>query len=429
MDEKEKAGTGIERKDLIDLKEPVVVYENDLKKSNLLIGAKYRASLMELRITYAGLYALQEGNFDLRPDGMYVTFNGAQLIKMIGLKGNSLYSTLEATAKMMMGRTIGWSNPETREFEYATLIDYAQYKEGSSFVIRFNSSLKNLVLDIKKDFTPLNRSLMMQFKSAYSFRLYELLKKQCYYPKGYKGRRDNVFKTTMGLSELKFEMGVANAAADEVKKVLQKNSSNPDYDKALEKSPEKIKSYGIWQNFKMRCLEPAVKEINEISDIYVTYETERNGRGGKITTVTFIVYLEGAQAEDSDVIPVYVDEDGNVRQNLDDNQKFIIWSMVANEFEMISLQFTDIQAICDAAEYDMERIKNAAACFKSCKSKISNPVGWIVSCIKKGGYDQAEEYIPESKPKAKKTGFSNFDERKYDYDELETLLLNSVPQS
>ena len=410
-------------------------YENDLKKSNLLIGAKYKATLSELKITYAGLYALQSGEYEDTPDGLIVRFNGAQLKTLLNVKGNHIYDVLDDVAKSMTNRNMGWSDPETKTFDYMAIVTRARY-ENSALSIHFNKGMKEYLLDLKSDFTTLNKITMMSFSSTYSFRLYELLKKQCFYPKMYKGERTNLFTITIGLSELKFDMGVANADAVEVKTSLM-GVKNPDYDKALTRSREKIKSYAVWNNFKNRCLEKTIDEINAISDIFVKYEPIRKGRGGKVCAVEFTIQLKTEDhtenmcapqsPENSEAIPVN-DETVVESKVLTDNDKFPIWTEVAQILSAEGVQFTDVQAICEEAKYDVEKIRNAYEMMKTSKTKIEKVTGWLIACIRKE-YSQPVSYTPSVKPEkkrsTKKNQFTDFNQREYDYDELERMLLNS----
>lgn len=391
----------------------VVPYETDLKKSNLLIGAKYKASLTELRITYASLYSIQTGKYREEPDGLVVEFNGSDLKKLLNVKGNGIYEALEPIANTMATRSMGWSDPESHEFEYISLITKASYK-NSIFTVKFNNEMKNLIVNLQTDFTTLNRITMMNFSSTYSFRLYELLKKQCYYPRNYKGKRDNVFKVNIGLSELKFEMGVANADLDVVKKILTAGGTTPDYDKALEKSPEKIKSYNVWTNFKARCLDKAIGEINGETDIFIKYEPQRKGKGGKVYAIEFTVFLDGAEKANTEelAIPVSMDKQGNISVQLSDNEKFPIWAETMSIFATSKIQFTDAQAICDIANYDMNVIKRAKSMLDLQKGKIENVTGWVISCIR-DNYEATE-----------KKAFSNFDERENKWDDLEKRLIS-----
>ena len=75
----------------------------------------------------------------------------------------------------------------------------------------------------------------------------------------------------------------------------------------------------------------------------------------------------------------------------------------------------DAILLLEHAKNDLEKVKAAYdAAMK--RRGIRNWMGWVMSALD-GDWD--------IKPVRKKTGFSNFQEREYDYDKLEQDLLNS----
>ena len=406
----------------------MVPYRNEnLMKSNLLIGAKYKASLNELRMTYTALYAIQNGDYREEADGIYVTFSGSEIKRLIGSRGNGIYDALKSVAQGMTSRSMGYSNPETNEFDYITLITRATYK-GGVFQVKFNSDVKRYILNLKGDFTNLNRLTMMSFQSAYSFRLYELLKKQCYYPKSYTGPRNNIFEIKINLAELKFEMGVANAELESVKKIL--TGETPDYEKALEKaemSPDHISSYSQWNSFKKRCLNIAVEEISEPgkTDLHVEYSTEQSGRGGKVTAVIFIVTLKQNQnkhqdADNSNVIDVDQLQRESVCK-LSDSERKSFHVMVLNELDNEDLSMKDARIISETAAYDMDRIKKAVKVAQASSTDIKNYVGFLIKAIE-DDYEEPVMVKGSGKSQRGSSKFNNFPQRSYDYDALERKL-------
>ena len=63
-----------------------------------------------------------------------------------------------------------------------------------------------------------------------------------------------------------------------------------------------------------------------------------------------------------------------------------------------------------------QKIESAYNIFSKQKN-ISNPTGWMISCIE-NGYQNAWDV------NEKQEGFHNFHERKYNYEQLEQELLN-----
>ena len=196
--------------------ETMTIEPNEFSKSNFLISSKYRSSLLENQIMAISLSRIQT-------DGIlvYAEIKASELKKMLNITGGSFYAKLDKTANMMTGKTIGFTDPDNEEFEYHAVVTSAKYKRGT-FRVEFNHNLKNMISDIKNNFTRLSLPILMQFKTVYGFRLYEVLKSRLY-------KGDMI---VIRLSELRFLLGVANAELENVKSILRGNK-NPDYDKAL----------------------------------------------------------------------------------------------------------------------------------------------------------------------------------------------------
>ena len=388
--------------------------QENLMKSNYFIGNKYKASLNENKITYIAMLKIQNKDYEEQDDGIYVSLTASELREQLKNTSGSFYSSLKSVANEMTGNNMGIADDENERFEFITLINKATYENGI-LTIRFANDLKSNLINIKKNFTNLPAEVVLKFKNKYSFPLYQLLKSQCYYPASYKGARDNVFAVTIGLSELKLDMGVVNSQIDVVKKILLNGKgTRADYDKAIEASPEKM--FDRWADFDRRALKPAVKEINEKSDIYVEYKKKVAGRGGKTRDVDFTVWLD-KDKKDLEVDTVSLEE-GEIKSNLSDADKFARTLEIAEILRKynIELSYLDIVSIAEAGVYNIENIETACKVLKNTSSSVDNEVGFLITAIKKG-------FEPSEKRKNK---FNNFESRDYNMSELEELLLNKA---
>lgn len=388
--------------------------QNDLfSKSNSLISSKYKASLLEQKLLNIVLARLQQKNYIDKgeADGLVCEIRAKELKEMLGVTGGSFYAQLKPAAAAMTSRIIGFVNDEIESFKYISLITSAEYKDGI-FTVKFNHELKKY-LNPKTQFTMLELPVILKYRSLYSLRLHEILLSKCY-----KKKRVGVTKYTsketdgrhyrveISLSELKLSLGVVNAESYAVQRILN-GSSAPDYDKAVEKASEK--SFNTWYDFKKKVIEVAVKELNEVDNgITVSYEPMKAGKGGKVYGITFYVELiekksEKEQAENDDKL-----------HQLNEDEQFEVQFQVKTMIKE-SLTFKDIKAICDTAEYDIEKIKTAYRVAES-SGNITNLVGFMVKAIKEG----------YSAPVRKKTKnkFNNFPQRDYDYDKLEKQLMS-----
>lgn len=120
------------------------------------------------------------------------------------------------------------------------------YKDTGNIELEFHQILKPYLLELSDRFyTSYELKNVFSFKSAYSIRLYELLKSL---------------------------------------------SNNESWSFTVESLKEYLncqEKYSVFKDFKKRVLEPCVIEINQYSDLLVTYATEKNGR--KIAKVIFSI--------------------------------------------------------------------------------------------------------------------------------------------
>ena len=407
------------KKELVD--EVVIPYQNAvLRKSNKLIGMKYQASTLENQITYLAMLKIQHKEREIKPDGIYVNIKAAEIKKEIGTDSGSFYQRLKEVANEMTGNNYGIVDDEHEKFEFVTLINKASYEDGV-FSIRFASEMKDNLINIGI-YTPLPKKIVMELKKRYSFPLYQLLKSQCYYPSDYKGRRDYVFLVSIGLSELKLEMGVVNINAfPSVKNALLNGTGRTeDYDAAVAKSPDQ--KFKTWSSFELQCLRPTVEEINDKSDIYVEYKPKRSGRGGKIYAVDFTVWLNGADKSKT-VNSVYIDNNGNLKTNLSEIEKFMFYSEGAALFKEYGLTPEDAIKLAEETNFNMDVLYKTKELLDKQKN-IENVMGWIITCIREEFYKNTKN-IENKGTKSPKNKFNDISSREYDFDELEKQLIQN----
>lgn len=334
-----------------------------LYKANMLIGAKYRATLQELRVTYAALFAIQAGAYEEKPDGIYVTMKAGELRTLVNGNGGSFYKQLAPVAQSMTSRSMGIIDSETESFDFISLITRATYKDGV-FTCVFNNALKNYIVSLKRDYTSLPKKYIMLLDTSYAFRLYELLRKSCYYMKSYNGEKTGSFEFEISLAELKLDLGVVNSALDSVQRELR-DAKQPNYERAVEASPEKL--YNTWSSFKQGCLDKAIAEINKKTDISVSYTTQRSGKGGKVYSLLFQIYFSALDEHKAEPV-------------VDPSSKFDFYARVSKAFPMLS--YDDVLKISDKLEYNIERLDEISKLYQS--QNVTNPMGWLSSCIREG---------------------------------------------
>jgi plasmid replication initiation protein len=352
---------------LKEKKESITIIDNDnYSKPNFLISAKYKSSLMANKVLAISLSRLQEAA-DSR-DGVLVSdIKASEIKKLVGGNKGSFYKLLEKTAREMTGRTIGISDPESHMFAYTAVITQAVYAKGV-FRIEYNRHLTKYLKEIKRNFTRLKLSVMLTFQNVYAFRLYEILKSEAY-PRIFQQRGSNIYIKRFSIAELRFLLGVANAELNVVQNILN-DKKNPDYEKAYQKTPEKVMD--TWSDLKRYALDPAVKEINQISDIFVEYITSRSGYGGKIDHVEFKIVLISEEEENLEQV------DNEIEILSEDDA-------IDQTYELFegALKMKDVRRIVKEAECNFEKIKSAYEVFHS-QQNINNITGFMIKAIQEG---------------------------------------------
>lgn len=381
------------------MEQSVPFEEIEYKKSNFLISAKYKSSLLENKILAVSLTKVRKDE-----NGQLIsTVTAAELKKYMKKTNGSFYDQLYSCADNLTNRQIVMEDRENNKFMILNIVQTALYDNGK-FTIKYNSDLERYLYGLQQNFTKLSLPVMMSFKSVYSFRLYELLKSKAYYPKD-KKKSGNLFRITFSVSELKLDLGAVNSSYDRVQRVLK--SSSPDYDKAVEAAREK--TFARWGDFKDRVIDVAVKEINSLPEacMNVSYELGKSGRGGKVYEVAFIVKLTNGLSQLVEPEVIFRDvvmADMEIVEQID--------SLLEDE----DVRLKDIKAIAIAAENDFNRVINAYDIYKKQKVKAVNFTGWMIAAIQ-SGYKASKKYSG--------SGFHDFEQNEYDFDQLEMELISN----
>ena len=331
--------------------------------------------------------------------------SAAELRQIFGDETGSLYGRLDTVAKKLTGRVVGMSDPDNKIFHYTAIVIEADYQDGI-FTIYFNPSLQDQIVNIEKKFTLLSLPILMSFNSVYSFRLYELLKSTAFKDNhNCQTNIDGSFDFTMSLSELKLELGVVDANCDAVKMILDRKS-DPDYDKAVEAAPEK--RLKVWSDFRKRALDVAVNEINEKTDIKISYIPKKSGKGGKIYGLDFNVMYKNDEEQAPSILP---------KENKIDRSELVVELMDLIEEKITS---KDAKSILSAAGDDLELIRAKYSIAKQ-SGEIKNITAWMIKAIK----DDYQPPVEKNNTLRKKRPFSATNDRKYDFDEIEKILVNN----
>ena len=344
------------------------------RKANTLINSKGRSTLLVQK-----LFAVSIAKAEHNPDDNTLEANiyGTDLKKIFGVKGGSFYEHIKSAIEPAKNKPsildwrIIYSNDETQEIEAINVITDASFKNGV-LNVRYNNKITPYLTNLQSNYTVLSLAEAVQLNSVYSFRLYEILKAEMDRQRAIT-KRPGPYYVQYHLTDLKLRLGIIDSQADpEIISALKKG--NPDYDK-IEKQADKLDGAGklkTFGNFKKFALDKAQKELNETTSIWFDYEPVKAGRGGKVVNIRFIIDVN-PKVKKSDI----VEEKANKTTVIDSME---VMDQIQDIIDQ-KIKFSEIRAIAEVADYDIDKVKAAYELSKKSKN-IDNFVGWMISAIK-----------------------------------------------
>lgn len=216
-------------------------------QSNKLTEARYFLTIGEQKIILLLISMISPEDTDFKNYEMKVS----EFSDVMGLSSKSIYERMDDTLDKLMSRVI--HIPEKRGFLKIGWVSSARYIEGEGVIqLSFDKELKPYLLQLKEQFTKYNLFTVTSFKSAYSVRIYMLLKQY-----------ESIGKREFELDEFKEILGIEGKSYDNFKSFRQwvLNQAKKEFE-------TKNKATGAYQ-----------------SDITFDLETIRTGR--KITRLRF----------------------------------------------------------------------------------------------------------------------------------------------
>ncbi|MDD6551622.1 MAG: replication initiation protein [Lachnospiraceae bacterium] len=367
------------------MKLPQEADQQRVYKGREIITAKYKASLLENKLTSIALSRLS-----MEGDTPVATLYPSEIRKLLGRQSDTnIYKKLISTAKTMTGHQMVIED-DKGNFEVLAMITNARYENGV-FTVTFNKVIAPYIINIKGNYTSYSLANVLRFKCDYSFRIYELIKSEAWHLK--KGDMDDYYVKEYGLSELKCMIGVVNMDEARVKRAKQNGAS---WDKIVEIANEK--SFNEWGDFRRRVLERAKKELAEQCDVKFDYDPVAAGRGGKIVAVKFIIRWNNPGEKVREAISAkkkQVEETNNQYEEMTlTNLSGQMEALVGHN----GLSEADIRVFLKEALHDEKEVLRAVDMADRQTGPLTNYTGWIISCIREH-YDEPQMVIDGSKEK------------------------------
>lgn len=211
-----------------------------VRQSNELIEASYKiASVGEGRLMRMLIAQISPSDEDFRTYRISV----ADFASFFNIKHNSVHEQIELAARALREREV--LIRKGKSWFSTGWLSSAEYIEGTGYVeVSIHARLKPYLIGLKSYFTQYELENIVNFKSGYAMRLFELLKKE-----QFKAGGGGYFQRSFEYDELRELLGIEK------------------------------KEYAFFKDFRVKCIDAAVKEINLNPDIFILkVELKKTGR-------------------------------------------------------------------------------------------------------------------------------------------------------
>ncbi|MDM8313572.1 MAG: replication initiation protein [Actinomyces sp.] len=333
------------------------------KSNYFIMNSSYDLSLEEQKLILTLASMVQPEDEEFKP---YI-FKISDFMELLGVENQAKYTEIPKITKELMKKV--FEIEEGNRLIQTAWLSGAIYEKGTGYVtLKFNPDLKPYMLKLNTMFTQYKLANILSMKSKYSPRIYEILK--C-----------NEFK----------RQGYIEIEVEELRKLLKADNIYP-----------------LYADFKRKIIFQTQKELKKISDISFDFEEIKTGR--KVTALRFYIHQNRIKSINNTMIieevSATVSED--IELEREDINKIIYMMKAENIKELDAIK------IYKAANGDINKIQEKYNLSKSMPG-IKNIVGWMIKAI--------QEDYHAIKGKGKIDNFNNFEQRQYDFEDLERKLL------
>ena len=212
------------------------------KSNEMIRRARYDLTITELKLLAYIISKIKPTDTELQE--YRISVNDFCQVCGVDPKNGKNYVRIKAILKGLSDKSFWIKDADGHE----TLVRWLQkariYRGSGKIEVKLDEDMQRFVIGLFENFTQYELISTLPMKSAYSFRLYELLKSY-----SYKGG------CTIRIEDLKQSMGAEH--------------------------------FTDYRDFRRRALEMAIREINTFTDIEVSWEPETFGR--KVEKITFSI--------------------------------------------------------------------------------------------------------------------------------------------
>lgn len=360
--------------------------------SNTLIRTRERTSMLESKIEVLAIHHMAknvmlkekkdiQGNLYLIK---YVELSAIEIKKLMGKDYGEIYSDIYRAAMALKEKLYIYEDRDAKIFVMKSMYEDVSYKNGI-LCIEFNPDMEEYYTNLKENYTKLSLPIFFSFHKNGGLQLYKLLKSFAYnlpeidlsivqedLPR---------YAIYFDLTELKMVLGYIDISQEKLRK--EGNKKKPDFEKMARE--EINPQYRRWSDFSTRVITPGVKEVNEISDIYIAdMKKKLTGKGGKVTGLTFFIQHNKNFYSNKKSKKTGEHTKKSNSKSISANVDFYDFIDEIRNIISCDLKTKDFVAIAEAAEYNLEKVKNANEIMKKYPAKINNISGFLITAIQNG---------------------------------------------
>jgi len=234
--------------------------EKYIVKSNALVEARYRLGIQEIHVVFWLLQQIRPEDEDFKPHKLKIS----EFSEMVGVRPEGQYKELRNVTKRLIQRAMEIYEPEKKEHVQVSWLSSARYQHTKGYVVlEFSPHLKPYLLQLKSHFTRIEAADILELRSVYSVRIFELLLQY-----------ETIGKRHMSIEEFRNYCGID------------------------------IKKYGLYADLKRFAIERAKIEINTKTEYEVHYTEIKEGR--KVIALEWTIkkktHFEKSQEEKARII-------------------------------------------------------------------------------------------------------------------------------
>ncbi len=347
-------------------------YDTIVAKSPSLLLCKHTMTLIEKKLFDTALVTLKNdyespGGVLQIPEGrqVEVTIPAKVIKEKLGLTSTNIYTKLYGIADNFSKiRFALKKDPESNDvsdgaFEFMAPFPYCKYENGL-FTMRFESGLNKEIANLDRgNYALSDTAYTSKFTKKAASDLYDII---CWF------RWRGGF--TVSIEELRVLLGLDMEVKDDKGEI------------------KTVKKYSTFKRLNSDIIKPGIDEINELTDIIVTVEPIK--RRNQVTHLRFDIVKKTAEqvVGAGDAQEVILSQPEEVDESFSSSARIL--KMIITDDNITE---NDVLLFLMAANGDQELVVEKWKMYqkKTMANTIENPVGWIITAIKKNYQDSYED--------------------------------------